>query len=182
MGGDARDDRAPPDDRARAARSSMRGVLEDMGFAIAHPDQAGAMKFAADAAWKSAGVLVADAARHDGDRRGRRARPGRAEADGQEAEARLRPAQRAQGHQAHVRRRRCGGSSRSRSRRSSVLIAIAWPTVAHAVGTLHADLERIAREPRRDRRGRPRSRCCATSRSPVSRSAASTTSCSGAGS
>jgi flagellar biosynthetic protein FlhB len=38
--------------------SSMRAVLEDMRLAIAHPNQAGAMKFAADAAWKSVGVLT----------------------------------------------------------------------------------------------------------------------------
>jgi flagellar biosynthesis protein FlhB len=42
---------------ARGA-SSMRAVLEDMRLAIAHPNQAGAMKFAADAAWKSVGVLT----------------------------------------------------------------------------------------------------------------------------
>jgi flagellar biosynthetic protein FlhB len=38
--------------------SALRGVLEDMGLAIAHPNQAAAMKFAAAAAWKSAGILV----------------------------------------------------------------------------------------------------------------------------
>jgi flagellar biosynthetic protein FlhB len=38
--------------------SSMRAVLEDMGQAIAHPDQGGATKFAADAAWKGAGVVL----------------------------------------------------------------------------------------------------------------------------
>jgi flagellar biosynthesis protein FlhB len=38
--------------------SSMRGVLHDMGRAIAHPDQASAMKFAVDAASKSAGIVV----------------------------------------------------------------------------------------------------------------------------
>jgi flagellar biosynthesis protein FlhB len=41
----------------RGARS-MSSILEDMGQAIAHPDQAGAMKFATDAAFKSAGVAV----------------------------------------------------------------------------------------------------------------------------
>ncbi len=41
--------------------------------------------------------------RDDGDRRRGRPRPGRAAPDGEEAEARLRPAQRVQGHQAHVR-------------------------------------------------------------------------------
>jgi flagellar biosynthetic protein FlhB len=38
--------------------TSMRGVLEDMSVAIAHPDQAGAMKFATGAAWKGAGVVA----------------------------------------------------------------------------------------------------------------------------
>ena len=52
--------------------SAMRGVLEDMGLAIAHPSQAGAMKFATDAAWKSAGIVAPMLARHDADRRRRR--------------------------------------------------------------------------------------------------------------
>lgn len=38
--------------------SAMRGILEDMGLAIAHPSQAGATKFACDAAWKAVGILV----------------------------------------------------------------------------------------------------------------------------
>ena len=38
--------------------STMRAVLYDMGQAIANPTQAGAMKFAADAAWKSVGVVA----------------------------------------------------------------------------------------------------------------------------
>jgi len=38
--------------------TSMRGVLEDMGVAIAHPDQAGAMKFATGAARKGAGIIA----------------------------------------------------------------------------------------------------------------------------
>ncbi len=38
--------------------SAMRGVLEDMGRAIAHPTASGAMKFASSAAWKAAGVLA----------------------------------------------------------------------------------------------------------------------------
>jgi flagellar biosynthesis protein FlhB len=38
--------------------SSMSAVLQDMGQAIAHPDQAGAMKFATAAAWKGAGVVI----------------------------------------------------------------------------------------------------------------------------
>ena len=36
----------------------MRAVLQDMGLAIAHPSQPGAMKFATSAAWKAAGVLA----------------------------------------------------------------------------------------------------------------------------
>jgi flagellar biosynthesis protein FlhB len=38
--------------------TTMRGVLDDMGLAIAHPDQAVATKFAADAASKSVGIVA----------------------------------------------------------------------------------------------------------------------------
>ena len=38
--------------------SAMRSVIQDMGLAIAHPSQASAMQFTADAFWKSAGILA----------------------------------------------------------------------------------------------------------------------------
>ncbi len=38
--------------------TTMRSVLQDMGLAIAHPNQAAAMKFATDAAFKSVGIAA----------------------------------------------------------------------------------------------------------------------------
>ena len=38
--------------------TAMHGVLFDMGYAIAHPNEAGAMKFAAAAGWKAVGILA----------------------------------------------------------------------------------------------------------------------------
>ena len=102
------------------------------------------MKFATDAAWKSVGILVPMLFGMMVIGVVRRARPGRPAARGEEAEARLRPPQRDEGHQAIVRRPVWWELAKSIAK-IAVLLAIAWPAVAHAITSLSTDLERIAR-------------------------------------
>ena len=101
----------------------------DMGLVIAHPDQGAASKFAAGAMWKAVGVvapmligmmLIGSLVN---------ARAGRLQADLEEAEARLQPPQRVQGHQAHGRPAGVVGALQS-ARQDRVLVAVAWPAVA----------------------------------------------------
>ena len=183
VGRDARDDRAAPDDASHAARprcaacsttwASRSRIPTRPAPCSSRPTRRGSRSGSSRRC--CVGMMV--------DRR-RASSLGQVglQPDVEEAEARLRPPQRVQGHQADVRRRRRGGSSPSRSPRSPCCSRSRGRpsrTRSRALADTRTARSAVARG---DQRRRPRSRCSATSRSAVSRSAASTTSCSGAGS
>ena len=111
-------------------------ILHEMGLVIAQPRLGRGQPVRGRRDVEDRRRRRADAHRDDGRRAARQRRAGRVQADLEEAEARLQPAQPLQGHQEDGRHAGVVGARSRPSPRPRCSIAVAWPAFTHAMHTL----------------------------------------------